>query len=50
MVFYMPTPKSPHGADVDPSGEDIVAGGKLAPRLNDSFSKNAKAIEQKTRR
>jgi nitrous-oxide reductase len=30
MVFYLPTPKSPHGVDVDPTGEYIVAGGKLA--------------------
>jgi len=29
-IFFLPTPKSPHGADVDPSGEYIVAGGKLA--------------------
>lgn len=30
VVYYLPTPKSPHGVDVDPSGEYIVAGGKLA--------------------
>ena len=30
VVFFMPTPKSPHGADVDPTGEYVVAGGKLA--------------------
>jgi len=29
-VYFLPTPKSPHGADVDPTGEYIVAGGKLA--------------------
>lgn len=29
-VFFLPTPKSPHGADVDPTGEFVVAGGKLA--------------------
>lgn len=29
-VYYLPTPKSPHGVDVDPTGEYIVAGGKLA--------------------
>ena len=29
-VYYLPTPKSPHGVDVDPTGEFIVAGGKLA--------------------
>ncbi|MBS0617148.1 MAG: Sec-dependent nitrous-oxide reductase [Spirochaetes bacterium] len=30
VMYYLPTPKSPHGSDVDPSGEYIVAGGKLA--------------------
>ncbi|MES2123620.1 MAG: Sec-dependent nitrous-oxide reductase [Gemmatimonadota bacterium] len=30
MVFLLPTPKSPHGVDVDPTGEYIVGGGKLA--------------------
>ena len=30
MVYFLPTPKSPHGVDVDPTGEFIVAGGKLA--------------------
>ena len=29
-VYFLPTPKSPHGADVDPTGEFVVAGGKLA--------------------
>ena len=32
LVYYLPTPKSPHGVDVDPTGEFIVAGGKLADR------------------
>ena len=30
IVYFLPTPKSPHGVDVDPTGEYIVAGGKLA--------------------
>jgi nitrous-oxide reductase len=30
LVYYLPTPKSPHGVDVDPTGEYVVAGGKLA--------------------
>jgi nitrous-oxide reductase len=48
MVFFLPTPKSPHGADVDPSGEFIVAGGKLATILPvHSFSKMQKAIADK---
>ncbi len=30
LVYFLPTPKSPHGVDVDPTGEYIVGGGKLA--------------------
>ncbi|HRP03030.1 MAG TPA: Sec-dependent nitrous-oxide reductase [Candidatus Kapabacteria bacterium] len=30
LVYYMPTPKSPHGCDIDPTGEYIVASGKLS--------------------
>ena len=26
MVYFLPTPKSPHGVDVDPTGEYIVGG------------------------
>jgi nitrous-oxide reductase len=45
MVYYLPTPKSPHGVDVDPTGEFIVAGGKLATVIPvHSFSKMQKAI------
>ena len=29
-MYLLPTPKSPHGVDIDPTGEYIVAGGKLA--------------------
>ena len=48
MVFFLPTPKSPHGADVDPTGEFIVAGGKLATVLPvHSFSKMQQAIAGK---
>lgn len=44
-LYYMPTPKSPHGCDVDPSGEYIVGGGKLATVIPVmSFSKMLKAI------
>ena len=44
----MPTPKSPHGCDVDPSGEYIVGSGKLAAELTiHSFSKMLTAIENK---
>ncbi|MFZ5948193.1 MAG: Sec-dependent nitrous-oxide reductase [Stygiobacter sp.] len=48
LIYYIPTPKSPHGVDVDPSGEYIVAGGKLATVIPvHSFSKMLKAIEGK---
>ncbi|MGE5091670.1 MAG: Sec-dependent nitrous-oxide reductase [Bacillota bacterium] len=48
VVYYMPTPKSPHGVDVDPTGEYIVASGKLATVIPvHSFSKMLKAIEAK---
>jgi len=48
IIYYMPTPKSPHGCDVDPSGELIVGGGKLATVIPVmSFSKMIKAIESK---
>jgi nitrous-oxide reductase len=47
-AYYLPTPKSPHGVDVDPTGEFIVAGGKLATVLPvHSFSKMTKAIADK---
>lgn len=46
MVYFLPTPKSPHGVDVDPSGEYIVAGGKLAAVIPvHSFTKMLAAIE-----
>jgi nitrous-oxide reductase len=48
VVYYMPTPKSPHGVDIDPTGEYIVASGKLATVIPvHSFSKMLKAIEAK---
>ncbi|RYZ48092.1 MAG: Sec-dependent nitrous-oxide reductase [Sphingobacteriales bacterium] len=30
LIYFIPCPKSPHGADVSPNGELIVASGKLA--------------------
>lgn len=46
LMYYLPTPKSPHGCDIDPSGEYIVAGGKLASLIvAHSFSKFKKAVE-----
>jgi nitrous-oxide reductase len=29
VLFFVPEPKSPHGVDVAPNGDDIVVGGKL---------------------
>ncbi|MEX2466039.1 MAG: Sec-dependent nitrous-oxide reductase [Gemmatimonadota bacterium] len=31
MMYYVPLAKSPHGIDVDPTGQWIVGGGKLEP-------------------
>lgn len=46
LVYFLPTPKSPHGCDVDPTGEYIVGNGKLAAALTvHSFTKMQKAIE-----
>src|SRR3982751_3538663 len=48
LVYYLPTPKSPHGVDIDPTGEYIVAGGKLASMIPvHSFTKLQKAIADK---
>lgn len=48
LVYYLPTPKSPHGVDVDPSGTLIAAGGKLATVIPvHSFDKILKAIAAK---
>jgi nitrous-oxide reductase len=46
LVYFLPTPKSPHGVDVDPTGEYIVTGGKLSATMAvHSFSNMIKAIE-----
>ena len=46
LIYFLPTPKSPHGVDVDPTGEYIIGNGKLATVLPvHSFSKMLKAIE-----
>ena len=48
LIYYLPTPKSPHGVDVDPTGEYIVASGKLSSDLTaHSFTRMIKAIENK---
>lgn len=49
ICYMMPCPKSPHGCDVDPTGEYIVGSGKLAALLPVfSYSKILKAIESKS--
>jgi len=46
MIYFLPTPKSPHGVDVDPTGEYIVGGGKLATVIPvHSFTNMLAAIE-----
>lgn len=45
-IFFLPTPKSPHGCDVDPTGEYIVGSGKLSADLTvHSFTKMLDCIE-----
>ena len=48
IIYFIPCPKSPHGTDVDPTGEYIVGSGKLAALIPVfSFTKLMKAIESK---
>lgn len=48
LVYFIPCPKSPHGCDVDPTGEYIVGSGKLAATMPVfSFSKLQTAIANK---
>lgn len=48
VIYYAPVAKSPHGADVDPSGKFIATGGKLAAQVTVyDFDKIIKAIEAK---
>jgi nitrous-oxide reductase len=48
IVYFIPCPKSPHGCDVDPSGEYIVGSGKLAAVMPVfSFTKMMNAIANK---
>ncbi|NVK53138.1 MAG: Sec-dependent nitrous-oxide reductase [Flavobacteriaceae bacterium] len=47
-IYFLPTPKSPHGCDVSPDGEYIVGSGKLSADVTvHSFSKMKKAIADK---
>jgi nitrous-oxide reductase len=46
LIYYLPTPKSPHGVDVDNTGNYIVGNGKLSMDLTvHSFDKMIAAIE-----
>jgi nitrous-oxide reductase len=48
IIYFIPCPKSPHGCDVDPTGEYIVGSGKLAALIPVfSFSKFQQAIANK---
>ncbi|MDH5396938.1 MAG: Sec-dependent nitrous-oxide reductase, partial [Cyclobacteriaceae bacterium] len=49
LIYYLPTPKSPHGVDVNPTGEYIIGAGKLSADLTvHSFDKMLTAIENKS--
>ncbi len=49
LVYFMPCPKSPHGCDVDPTGQYIVGSGKLAAIIPVfSYDKMLAAITAKT--
>ncbi len=48
LVYMIPCPKSPHGCDIDPSGEYIVGSGKLAALIPVfSYTKMKQAIDAK---
>src|ERR1051325_2953014 len=48
ICYMIPCPKSPHGCDVDPTGEYIVGSGKLAALIPVfSFTKLQTAIQNK---
>lgn len=48
MCYFIPCPKSPHGCDVDPTGEYIIGSGKLAALIPVfSFTKMQNAIANK---
>ena len=49
ICYFIPCPKSPHGCDVDPTGEFIVGSGKLAALIPVfSFDKLQAAIKNKS--
>lgn len=45
LLYFVPCPKSPHGCDIDPSGQYFIGSGKLAALIPVfSFDKFQKAI------
>ena len=49
LLYFVPEPKSPHGADVAPRGDYIVVAGKLDPHVTIySFEKIQAAIAPRT--
>jgi nitrous-oxide reductase len=49
LLFLVPEPKSPHGADVTPDGTKIVVSGKLDPHVTVySWAKMKQAIDAKS--
>jgi nitrous-oxide reductase len=48
VMYLLPCGKSPHGVDVDPSGEYVICSGKLQPTATVySFAKIMEAIEKR---
>lgn len=48
VAYFIPCPKSPHGVDIDPAGQYIIASGKLAATIPVfSFKKIQNAIANK---
>lgn len=48
VLYFVPVAKSPHGIDVDPSGQWVIASGKLEPSVTVfNFEKFLKAVEAK---
>lgn len=49
LVYFLPTPKSPHGVDVDPTGSYIIGNGKLNANLTvHDFDKMIEAIKNES--
>ncbi|NNM94699.1 MAG: Sec-dependent nitrous-oxide reductase [Bacteroidia bacterium] len=48
-IYLIPCPKSPHGCDVDPTGQYFVGNGKLAAQITEySYDKMQDAIKNKS--